>query len=134
MRNLDGKKRESKSWIGTCVLTTSLVRCLTRLGRLSKFLLSYIEQRFYFIFFFFCFQVQKVLVESRMVPCINAKPYVYSELLMTLHDLVQHFFPNSPVVAVQKILQEVLNVNLYRGNRYAIRFQKKRYSPFRLLI
>ncbi|KAK6643979.1 hypothetical protein RUM43_000244 [Polyplax serrata] len=63
------------------------------------------------------YQVKKVLVDNKMVPCINAKPYIYSELLMTLPDLVKHFFPNTPVVGVQKILQDVLNVNLYRGNR-----------------
>jgi hypothetical protein len=56
-------------------------------------------------------------VDGKMVPCINTKPYVYSELLMTLNDLIIHFFPNKPVMVVQKVLQEVLNVNLYKGNR-----------------
>ncbi|EEB16002.1 conserved hypothetical protein [Pediculus humanus corporis] len=63
------------------------------------------------------YQVKKVLVDNKMVPCINAKPYIYSDLLMTLPDLVKHFFPNTPVGGVQKILQEVLLVNLYKGNR-----------------
>ena len=66
---------------------------------------------------FYVLQVKKVLVDNKMVPCINAKPYIYSDLLMTLPDLVKHFFPNTPVGGVQKILQEVLLVNLYKGNR-----------------
>nr|CAD7567988.1 unnamed protein product [Timema californicum] len=35
------------------------------------------------------YQVQKALVDNKMVPCINSKPFIYSELLMTLPDLVK---------------------------------------------
>ncbi|KAL0270651.1 UNVERIFIED_CONTAM: hypothetical protein PYX00_007993 [Menopon gallinae] len=63
------------------------------------------------------YQVQRALVDNRMIPCINARPHISTELLMTLPDLVMSFFPNTPVIAVQKILQDVLNVNLYQGNR-----------------
>lgn len=74
---------------------------------------------FYFVIsdLFFKIQIQRALVDNRMIPCINARPYVSTELLMTLPDLVMSFFPNTPVIAVQKILQDVLNVNLYQGNR-----------------
>jgi len=62
-------------------------------------------------------QAQKALVEGKMVPCINMKPYVYQELLMTLPDLVAHFFPALHVSDVQTTLQEVLNLDLFQGNR-----------------
>lgn len=68
--------------------------------------------------FFFLLQVQKALVDGKMVPCINAKPYVYSELLMTLQDLTAHFFPGINVNSCRQGLQDVLRLDLYRGNRY----------------
>jgi hypothetical protein len=52
-----------------------------------------------------------------MVPCINSKPFIYSELLMTLPDLVTHFFPSVPLSSCRQVLQDVLGLDLYRGNR-----------------
>lgn len=63
------------------------------------------------------YQVQKALVEGKMVPCINSKPFIYSELLMTLPDLVSHFFPSVPLSSCRQVLQDVLGLDLYRGNR-----------------
>ncbi|XP_069695820.1 uncharacterized protein [Periplaneta americana] len=63
------------------------------------------------------YQVQKALVEGKMVPCINSKPFIYSELLMTLPDLVTHFFPSVPLNSCRQVLQDVLGLDLYRGNR-----------------
>ncbi|KAK7790207.1 hypothetical protein R5R35_013172 [Gryllus longicercus] len=63
------------------------------------------------------YQVQKALVEGKMVPCINSKPFIYSELLMTLPDLVSHFFPSVPLNSCRQVLQDVLQIDLYRGNR-----------------
>jgi len=53
-----------------------------------------------------------------MVPCINSKPFIYSELLMTLPDLVTHFFPSVHLSSCRQVLQDVLGLDLYRGNRY----------------
>nr|CAD7397069.1 unnamed protein product [Timema poppensis] len=63
------------------------------------------------------YQVQKALVDNKMVPCINSKPFIYSELLMTLPDLVSHFFPQVSLSNCRQALQEVLHLELYRGNR-----------------
>jgi hypothetical protein len=60
--------------------------------------------------------MQKALVSGKMVPCINAKPYVYSELLMTVNDLLEYFFPQVPISKCREVLQNVLQVNLYSGN------------------
>lgn len=60
--------------------------------------------------------MQKALVQGKMVPCINAKPYMYSELLMTVSDLMEHFFPQVSIAKCNEVLQNVLQVNLYSGN------------------
>ncbi|XP_024946957.1 uncharacterized protein LOC107273904 isoform X3 [Cephus cinctus] len=63
------------------------------------------------------YQVQKALVLDKMVPCINAKPYSYSELLMTLPDFVSQYFPGCDINSCRQGLTDVLGVELYRGNR-----------------
>ena len=60
--------------------------------------------------------MQKALVNGKMVPCINAKPYVYSELLMTVDDLLDYFFPGVSLAKCREVLQNVLQVTLYSGN------------------
>ncbi|XP_014249279.1 uncharacterized protein LOC106666525 isoform X2 [Cimex lectularius] len=62
------------------------------------------------------FKMQKALVNGKMVPCINAKPHVYSELLMTVNDLMEQFFPQVSMDKCKEVLQNVLQVNLYSGN------------------
>ncbi|KAK9506277.1 hypothetical protein O3M35_008242 [Rhynocoris fuscipes] len=62
------------------------------------------------------FKMQKALVQGKMVPCINAKPYMYSELLMTVTDLMEYFFPQVSIAKCNEVLQNVLQVNLYSGN------------------
>jgi hypothetical protein len=37
---------------------------------------------------------------------------------MTLPDLVTHFFPSVPLSSCRQVLQDVLGLDLYRGNRY----------------
>nr|XP_014287878.1 uncharacterized protein LOC106688092 isoform X4 [Halyomorpha halys] len=64
----------------------------------------------------FPFKMQKALVNGKMVPCINAKPYVYSELLMTVDDLLEYFFPGVSLAKCREVLQNVLQVTLYSGN------------------
>ncbi|XP_058794514.1 uncharacterized protein LOC131666128 isoform X2 [Phymastichus coffea] len=63
------------------------------------------------------YQVQKALVEDKLVPCINFKPYIYSELLMTLPDFVAQFFPSCDIESCRQVLSDVLMVELYQGNR-----------------
>ncbi|CAG5059102.1 unnamed protein product [Parnassius apollo] len=61
------------------------------------------------------YKVQKALVENTMVPCINAKPYQYTELLMTLPDLASHFFPRVSLATCRAML-DALGLTLYRPN------------------
>ncbi|CAB0031130.1 unnamed protein product [Trichogramma brassicae] len=61
------------------------------------------------------YQIQKALIEDKLVPCINFKPYIYSELLMTLPDFVSEFFPTCNVDKCRQVL-DVLNVDLYQCN------------------
>ena len=70
------------------------------------------------------FKVQKALVEGKMVPCINAKPYVYTELLMTLHDFQHNFFPGLNVQNCRQGLQDGLRLDLFRGNRQQMQILK----------
>ncbi|XP_022201118.2 uncharacterized protein LOC111057943 isoform X2 [Nilaparvata lugens] len=67
------------------------------------------------------FKIQKALVNEKMVPCINAKPYTNTELLMTLPDLVTNFFPSINHDKCRQVLQEVLKVTLYKGNTQQMR-------------
>ncbi|XP_063990740.1 uncharacterized protein LOC135169573 isoform X4 [Diachasmimorpha longicaudata] len=61
--------------------------------------------------------IQKALVGEKLVPCINFKPYIYSELLMTLPDFVSQFFPTCDMNNCREVLTDVLGVDLYQGNR-----------------
>ncbi|KAG8224110.1 hypothetical protein J437_LFUL001804 [Ladona fulva] len=63
------------------------------------------------------YKVSKAYVEGLLIPCINFKPYIYTELLMTLPDLTSHFFSNVSCETLRQVLQEVLGVSLFRGNR-----------------
>merc|ERR1711874_804393 len=51
-----------------------------------------------------------------MGPCINVRPYVFHDLMMTLPDFVKHFFPDLPIEKAREMLQEILKVTLYKGN------------------
>lgn len=68
------------------------------------------------------YQVQKALVEEKLVPCINFKPYIYTELLMTLPDFVAQYFPTCDIDDCRNILTNVLAVDLYQGNRYFLNY------------
>ncbi|XP_053993940.1 uncharacterized protein LOC128884534 isoform X4 [Hylaeus volcanicus] len=63
------------------------------------------------------YQIQKALVEDKMVPCINFKPYIYSELLMTLSDFVAQYFPACDINGCRQVITDVLHIDLYQGNR-----------------
>ncbi|XP_032666988.1 uncharacterized protein LOC116842218 isoform X2 [Odontomachus brunneus] len=63
------------------------------------------------------YQIQKALVEEKMVPCINFKPYIYTELLMTLPDFISQYFPACDINSCRQVLTDVLHIDLYQGNR-----------------
>ncbi|XP_017782771.1 PREDICTED: uncharacterized protein LOC108567069 isoform X2 [Nicrophorus vespilloides] len=61
------------------------------------------------------YKMQKAVIEGKMINAINMKPYVYTDLLVTLNDLVNCFFNNVPIHSCQQVLQ-VLGIDLYKGN------------------
>ncbi|GAB0090523.1 uncharacterized protein DMENIID0001_052590 [Sergentomyia squamirostris] len=62
------------------------------------------------------YKMQKAQIDGIPVPCINMKAYTHSDLLMTLGDLKDIFFPHTSLENCRKVL-DVLNVELYKGNR-----------------
>jgi hypothetical protein len=62
------------------------------------------------------YKLQKALIDQKIVPCINVRPYVFHDLMMTLPDFVKHFFPDLPLEKCREMLQDILKVVLYKGN------------------
>lgn len=62
------------------------------------------------------YKLQKALIDQKIVPCINVRPYVFHDLMMTLPDFVRHFYPDLTIEKARQMLQDILNVVLYKGN------------------
>lgn len=60
------------------------------------------------------YKLQKALIHEKIVPCINVRPYLCNDLMMTLPDFVKHF--DFPLDKAKEIL-EILKVVLYKGNK-----------------
>lgn len=63
------------------------------------------------------YKLQKALIDQKIVPCINVRPYVFHDLMMTLPDFVKHFYPEHQIEKARTMLQDILKVVLYKGNR-----------------
>ena len=63
------------------------------------------------------YKLQKALIDQKIVPCINVRPYVFHDLMMTLPDFVTHFYPELSIEKARNMLQDILKVVLYKGNR-----------------
>lgn len=61
------------------------------------------------------YQMQKAVIENKVLPCINMKPFIFTDLLVTLPDLCSNFFNNVPVQSCQQVLQ-ILDVDLFKPN------------------
>nr|XP_023018974.1 uncharacterized protein LOC111507841 isoform X5 [Leptinotarsa decemlineata] len=66
------------------------------------------------------YKIQKALVEGKMIPCINMKPNVWTDMLVTLPDLVTNFFNNVPVQSCQQVMQ-VLGIEIFKANTSQMR-------------
>lgn len=62
----------------------------------------------------------QALIDQKIVPCINVRPYVFHDLMMTLPDFVKHFYPDLTLEKARQMLQDILKVVLYKGNRYVV--------------
>lgn len=61
------------------------------------------------------YKIQKALIEDRLVPCVNMKPYIFTDLLVAIPDLVEQLF-NVPIDSCQHVMQ-ILGIEHYKGNR-----------------
>ena len=57
------------------------------------------------------------LIDQKIVPCINVRPYVFHDLMMTLPDFVKNFCHELSIERGRHMLQDILKVILYKGNR-----------------
>ncbi|CAH1711528.1 unnamed protein product [Aphis gossypii] len=62
------------------------------------------------------YKIQKATLHGRMIHCINAKPYIYSDLMVTLDDLIQMMLPSCSVARCAHVLHKYLNITLFCGN------------------
>ena len=67
------------------------------------------------------YKLQKALIDEKMVTCINVRPYVLHDPMMTLPDFIKNFCPDQSIERARYMLQDILKITLYKGNRY---FQK----------
>ena len=62
------------------------------------------------------YKLQKALIHQKIVPCINIRPYIFHDLMMTLPDFVRYFCPEPSIEKAIHMLQDILKVVLYKGN------------------
>ncbi|XP_008185792.1 uncharacterized protein LOC100167868 isoform X2 [Acyrthosiphon pisum] len=62
------------------------------------------------------YKIQKATLQGRMIHCINAKAYIYSDLMVTLDDLVQMVLPLCTVPRCAYVLNKYLKTTLFTGN------------------
>ena len=68
------------------------------------------------------YKVHNTLIESKIVPCINAKPFNFlQDIFVTLPDFAALFCPGLDLEEVQRILEE-RDLNFYAGNRWLKQF------------
>ncbi|XP_060856646.1 uncharacterized protein LOC132934356 [Metopolophium dirhodum] len=62
------------------------------------------------------YKIQKTTLQGQTIHCINAKPYIYSDLMVTLEDLVQMMLPLCTIERCAHILKKYLKTTLFSGN------------------
>lgn len=62
------------------------------------------------------YKVQKTLIDSSMVNCINMSPYAHSELLIPLSELRETFYPSVSLEICKRVMS-ALEIQLFKGNK-----------------
>eukprot|EP00102_Acyrthosiphon_pisum_P020867 XP_016658077.1 PREDICTED: uncharacterized protein LOC107883117 [Acyrthosiphon pisum] len=63
------------------------------------------------------YKIETATLRGRMIHCINAYPFIYSDVLITLRDLVQVVLPSSwTVTSCAQHLQNYSKITLFGGN------------------
>merc|ERR1719309_1582650 len=63
------------------------------------------------------YKMQKALIHEKIVPCINIRPFLCNDLMITLPDFLKHFFPDVTVDKCRETMQEILKIVFYKGNK-----------------
>ena len=61
------------------------------------------------------YQLHKARLDEKFFPCINVRPFEFHDLMMSLPDFVNYFFPGVVIEQANEVL-ETLKVVLYKGN------------------
>ena len=61
------------------------------------------------------YKIQKAMIAGKIVPCVNVRPFIFYDLMMSLPDLLKNYFPNISIERVKEVM-DTLNIVLYRGN------------------
>jgi len=85
------------------------------------------------------YKLQKALIDEKMVTCINVRPYVLHDPMMTLPDFIKNFCPDQSIERARYMLQDILKITLYKGNRghqEVLRAEGKcvQYDPVPLIL
>lgn len=62
------------------------------------------------------YKIQKANIQGKTIYCVNAKPYIYSELMVTIDELVKTMLPSCSIARCAHILNKYLKTTLYKGN------------------
>ena len=63
------------------------------------------------------YKLQNARIDSKIVSCINVRPYTFHDLMMTLPEVAKHFCSDLTIEKARQLLQDNLKVVLYKGNR-----------------
>ncbi|CAI6377739.1 unnamed protein product [Macrosiphum euphorbiae] len=71
------------------------------------------------------YKIQRATLEGRVINCINAKPYIYSNLMVTLKDLVRMMLPSCSVERCAYTLNKYLKTTIFTGNSEQLALLRK---------
>ncbi|KAF0745541.1 Uncharacterized protein FWK35_00023368, partial [Aphis craccivora] len=89
-----------------------LIKVQTRINLISETILKIVLNLELILKFI---KIQKAIINGRMIHCINAKPYIYSDLMVTLDDLIQMLLPLCTVARCADVFKRYLLLTICRG-------------------
>jgi len=64
------------------------------------------------------YEFRRLMLLEKIVPCLNVRPTIYQDqLLITLPDFVENFYPDCQVRRAGELMQDSLKMILYKGNK-----------------
>ncbi|KAE9522853.1 hypothetical protein AGLY_016750 [Aphis glycines] len=62
------------------------------------------------------YKIQKAIINGKVIRCINANPYIYSDLMVALDDFIKMMLPSCTVERCTQLLYKYFDINLLYGN------------------